>query len=177
MAAEFRFELCRSALLAGGMSEGKFVPMDSATEAARILEMCEGRLLDAMGVLERQFTTLHNRAQVLFSFCGIVITVTGFSGRLIAGTNDAAQAFIVAGLGVVILCALYIYHAVMTLRWVTQRLDTSAGRSLVRVIERRNVKTAAYRRGGYALFVGIILYGIAIAIMLLNPAPLDLPVR
>jgi hypothetical protein len=174
---QFGFGFCPAARFLYCMSTGDYIPMDSETEAARILAMCEGRLLDAMGVLERQFSTLHNRAQVLFSFCGIVITVTGFSGRLIAGTNSAAQAFIVAGLGVVILCALYIYHAVMTLRWVTQRLDTSDQRTLVRVIERRNIKTAAYRRGGYALFIGIILYGIAIAIMLMNPVPIDVPVR
>lgn len=152
-------------------------PMDSQTEAARILDMCDGRLLEAMGVLERQFTTLHNRAQVLFSFCGIVITVTGFSGRLIAGTNTWAQACIVAGLAVVICCALYIYHSVMTLRWATQRLNVSNELTMRSVIERRNLKTTAYKRGGYILFVGLILYSAAIAIMLLNPVPLDLPTR
>lgn len=151
--------------------------MDSETEAARILEMCGGRLIDAMGVLERQFNTLHNRAQVLFSFCGIVITVTGFSGRLIAGTNTLAQVSIVAGLAVVIGCAFYIYHSVMTLRWTTQRLDTTNERTMIRVIRRRNLKTAAYKRGGYILFIGIVLYGAAIAIMLLNPVPLDVPAR
>ena len=151
--------------------------MDSEIEAARILEMCEGRLIDAMGVLERQFTTLHNRAQVLFSFCGLVITVTGFSGRLIAGTNAYAQSLIIAGLAVVIACAFYVYHSVMTLRWTTQRLDTTDERTMQRVIRRRNLKTAAYKRGGYILFAGIILYGAAIAIMLLNPTPLDVPVR
>jgi hypothetical protein len=154
-----------------------YTPMDSKTEATRILDMCEGRLLDAMGVLERQFSTLHNRAQVLFSFCGIIVTVTGFSGRLIAGTNSAAQFFIVAGLVVVICCALYIFHSVMTLRWATQRLDVSNELTLTRVIERRNIKTAAYKRGGYILFIGLICYTIAIAIMLMNPVPLDVPAR
>lgn len=151
--------------------------MDSGTEARRILEMCGNSLGEAMAVLERQFTTLHNRAQVLFSFCGVIVTVTGFSGRLIAGTNRAAQILIVAGLAVVIACAFYVYHKVMTLRWATQRLSSSSEETMIRVIERRNLKTAAYKRGGYLLFVGIILYGAAIAIMLLNPVPLDLPAR
>lgn len=152
-------------------------PMDSETEATRILEMCGGRLMDAMAVLERQFSTLHNRAQVLFSFCGIVVTVTGFSGRLIAGTNTAAQVLIVSGLAAVIGCAFYIYHSVMTLRWATQRLDETNERTMRRVIERRNCKTTAYKRGGYFLFFGIILYALAIAIMLLNPVPLEVPAR
>ena len=159
-------------------SEFKREPyMDSQTEASRILEMCEGNLKQAMEVLERQLNTLHGRAQVLFSFCGIVVTVTGFSGRLIAGTNATAQAFIVAGLAVVIACALYIYHSVMTLRWTTQRLDRSPERTVLKIIERRNVKTTAYRRGGYLLFLGLILYSVAVGIMLMNPVPLDVPVR
>lgn len=155
----------------------KYGPMDSETESQRILDMCEGRLLDAMGVLERQFSTLHNRAQVLFSFCGIIVTVTGFSGRLIAGTNSAAQFFIVTGLAVVICCAFYIFSSVMTLRWATQRLDVSNELTMIRIIERRNIKTAAYKRGGYILFAGLVCYTIAIAIMLLNPVPLNVPVR
>ncbi|MEY3000326.1 MAG: hypothetical protein RL648_540, partial [Verrucomicrobiota bacterium] len=69
------------------MSEIDSICRDSRTEAERILEMCNGSLRDAMAVVERQFSTLHNRAQVLFSFCGVVVTVTGFSGRLIAGTS------------------------------------------------------------------------------------------
>lgn len=150
---------------------------DIRTEAERILEMCGGNLKDAMAVVERQFSTLHNRAQVLFSLCGIVVTVTGFSGRLIAGTNAFAQAFLVSGLAVVVACALYVWHGVMTLRWATQRLAASPQATMVSVLQRRDVKTAAYRRGGYILFAGFILYSVAIAIMLLNPAPLLVPVR
>jgi hypothetical protein len=159
------------------MSEIDSICRDSRTEAERILEMCNGSLRDAMAVVERQFSTLHNRAQVLFSFCGVVVTVTGFSGRLIAGTSLIGQVLVVSGLTVVIGCAFYVFHSVMTLRWATQRLGTSPLESMVRVIQRRNLKTAAYRRGGYALFVGIILYGAAITSMLLHPVSVSLPVR
>lgn len=151
--------------------------IDCRTEAQRILAMSDGRLSEAMAVLERQFATLHNRAQVLFSFSGIVVTVTGFSGRLIAGTNNVAQFFIVCGLAVVIASAFYIYHRVMTLRWTTQQLGESDDDTLLNVIRRRDRKTTAYKLGGYILFAGIILYGIAIAIMLMNPSPLEVPVR
>ena len=159
------------------MSERDSICRDSRTEAERILEMCNGSLRDAMAVVERQFSTLHNRAQVLFSFCGVVVTVTGFSGRLIAGTSLIGQVLVVSGLTVVIGCAFYVFHSVMTLRWATQRLGTSPLETMVRVIQRRNLKTAAYRRGGYALFVGIILYGAAITSMLLHPVSVSLPVR
>lgn len=151
--------------------------MTSEEEASRIMESCEGSFPQAMGVVERQFNTLHSRAQVLFSFCGIVITVTGFSGRLIAATNRPAQVLVVSGLAVVIGCAFYLYHNVMTLRWATQRLEADGRRSLVNMLRWRDHKTTAYRRGGYLLFVGLLFYGAAIAIMLLNPEPMQVPVR
>jgi len=151
--------------------------IDRETETKRILEMCGGQLLEAMGLLERQMNTLHSRAQVLFSFCGIVVTVTGFSGRLIAATSRPAQVCIVAGLTVVIGCAFYLYRSVMTLRWNTQRLDTTPEKTISRILARRDLKTRAYKRGGYFLFLGIILYAVAIGMMLLNPEPMTVPVR
>lgn len=151
--------------------------IDRETEATRILEMCGGQLLEAMALLERQMNTLHNRAQVLFSLCGIVVTVTGFSGRLIAATSRPAQILIVAGLAVVIGCAFYLYRSVMTLRWNTQRLDTTPQKTIDGILARRDVKTRAYKRGGYILFAGVILYALAISMMLLNPEPLTVPAR
>lgn len=151
--------------------------IDRDTEGARILEMCGGHLIEAMAVLERQMNTLHSRAQVLFSFCGIVVTVTGFSGRLIAATSRPAQILIVAGLTVVIGCAFYLYSSVMTLRWNTQRLDVSPDRTINAILARRDLKTRAYKRGGYFLFAGLSLYALAISMMLLNPEPMTVPAR
>lgn len=151
--------------------------MNSEEEAGRILDTCEGSFLQAMSLVERQFNVLHSRAQVLFSFCGIIITVTGFSGRLIAATNRPAQILVVAGLATVIACAFYLFHNVMTLRWTTQRLEPDGRRSLIRMLQWRDHKTAAYRKGGYILFAGLLLYGAAIGIMLLNPEPMQVPVR
>ena len=82
------------------------MPCLSRTEEAdRILALYGDDLPAVMTMLERQFVVLHNRAQVLLTLCGIVISTTGFSGRIIAGTNALAQVLIVGGVALVLLSA------------------------------------------------------------------------
>ncbi len=152
--------------------------LDPAKEAETVFELCSRDVKETLLLLETQLNTIHTRVQVLLSFCGIVITTTGFSGRLIAGTHLAAQLFIVIGLAMMVICAGYVFDRVGSVRWITRDLDLNNPLETVRqIIERRNLKTRAYRRGGYFLFLGLIFYSISIAIMLLNPHVLDVPVR
>lgn len=121
---------------------------------------------------------IYSRAQVLVSLSGVVVTVTGFSGRLIAATNRTGQITLVSGLLLVLLSAAYVYAKVMRVTWITREITRGpAEDALVRIIDLRNEKTVAYARGGYVLFAGLLLYGIAISIMLMNPGPVNLPVR
>jgi hypothetical protein len=59
-------------------------------EAERILALAKGDTLKAYEMVERQLSVLVLRTQVILSLSGIVITVTGFSGRAIAQTSNAA---------------------------------------------------------------------------------------
>jgi hypothetical protein len=139
-------------------------------EAELILRLNDGDLLQALDLLDRQLGTLHTRAQVLMSLAGVVVTVTGFSGRTIAGTSPLGQASIVAGLAVVLTSAVWLYARVMRIRWFTSALDAEPADALEAMIERRNRKTAAYQIGGAILCAGFALYCLAIASMLLSPA-------
>lgn len=151
--------------------------MTPEREAERILKITGGDMLKALNLLTGQLNVLQTRAQVLMSLAGVVITVTGFSGRLIAGHDPLAQICIVSGVFLVLASAIYVYLKVMGLRWVTQGLDESPAAALEQVIERRNVRTRAYRIGGIILCLGFALYCVAVAILLMNPEPVNLPVR
>ena len=108
----------------------------------------------------------------------VAVTTTGFSGRLIAGTNTVAQVSIIAGLAIIMASCLTIFLRVLSVEWVISRhLEEKLQHTLVSVIESRNRKTRAYRLGSAGVFVGLTVYAIAIAIMLLNPEPLAVPVR
>jgi hypothetical protein len=127
------------------------------------------RMEPIMAMLERQFSVLHNRTQVMIGLCGVVITTTGFSGRIIAGTNFAAQLLIVNGISLVLLAAAVVVWSVLHLRWLTQQPGEDIRAWLMTVLSYRDRKTEAYRVGMALLLAGLTLYVAAIAVMLLNP--------
>jgi hypothetical protein len=143
--------------------------MTPKEEAQKIFQLCGKDLLKSLVILENHLNTLHTRAQVLISLAGIVITVTGFSGRIIAGTNLPAQILIISGLAIVLISAVFVTRKVMRVKWVTTDIQDDSIETLVTVINRRNRKTRAFYTGGIILSIGLLLYCAAISIMLLNP--------
>lgn len=143
---------------------------ESAREAALLLEVCGGDIVKALHIVEGQLNVLHLRAQVITSLASVVVTVTGFSGRIIAGANLFGQVTIVAGISVVLASAIWTMAKVMPIKWITKDLlGNSPLEALESIIDRRNRKTRSYQQGGVVLCVGIALYGMAVAQMLLNP--------
>ncbi len=130
-----------------------------------------------MEALERQFLILHNRSQVALGLAGIVITTTGFSGRLIAGTNPVGQTLIVLGVSLTMISALLVVVGVLHLRWLTQQPGDLLRPWLETCLAYRDKKTNFYRAGIILLLVGITLYVAAIAVMLMNPTAAALPMN
>ena len=130
-----------------------------------------------MAVLERQFGVLHNRSQVLLTLCGIVVSTTGFSGRLVAGTNVLSQALIVSGLAFILASAGVVVLGVLHLRWLTMQGGETPAAWLVTSLAYRDRKTKFYRVGIVLLLIGLILYGGSLAVTLLNPEEDALPPR
>jgi cytochrome bd-type quinol oxidase subunit 1 len=151
--------------------------MTAPDEARRILEIHNGDAGSALAVLERQLALLKARADVMMSLAGIIITVTGFSGRLIASTDRLAQVAIITALACVIVSVTWIFASVGRISWITRDLEGDATSALVRIIERRDRQTRAYSVGGVILCLGIALYAVAIGIMLFNPEPVSVPIR
>jgi hypothetical protein len=132
---------------------------------------------EIMSMLERQFAVLHNRAQVLLTLCGIVISTTGFSGRLIAGTNLAAQLLVILGVSLVLASAAVVVWGVQHLSWLTLQKGELIREWLVICLAYRDHKTRCYRLGIALMLFGLAAYVVAISIMLLNPQPILVPVR
>lgn len=143
------------------------LPLDK--EAERILHHFNCHLPTMMAMLERQFAVLHNRAQVLLGFCGIVITTTGFSGRIIAGTNLTAQLAIIMGLLFVLASACTVVWGVLHLRWLTLQPGDTPQEWLITSLKYRDLKTCRYRDAIYLMLAGLTFYVFAISVMLLFP--------
>jgi len=125
--------------------------------------------------VEAQFGVLSNRAQVMLGLCGVVITTTGFSGRLIAGTNLAAQISIISGITLILVAAVLVVVGVMPLRWLTQCRGDDMDAWLAEVLTYRNRKLGHYRIAVVLLLLGMAVYVVAIALMLLFPSADALP--
>ena len=151
--------------------------MNIQQEAKEILALHQGNRLGALALVQEQLNTIYARSQVLVSLASVILTVTGFSGRLIAGTSAWAQGFLIAGLVIVLTSAVFIFLRIMTIRWLTKDLGLPLEKHIVSALTTRDRKTKAVREGGMILFLGLSLYLVAVTIMLLNPMPLSVPVR
>lgn len=145
-------------------------PMPHLQEARRILDMAGGDRFRALNLLESQMNVLHQRGQILMSLAGVVVTVTGFSGRIIAGTSPLGRTALVTGLAVVLLSAVWVFAGVMRVRWISEEwmAHDDPAEALALTIARRERKTRAYSAGGSMLCCGLAIYGLAVAIMLLE---------
>jgi hypothetical protein len=147
------------------------MPIGPGEEAKRILALASGDARAAFDIVERQMAVLVLRTQVLLSLSGIVVTVTGFSGRAIAETSEAARLSIAGGILVVLLAAAVAIAGVLRLTWVTQEIAPEPLETLVRAIRLRDRK-ARFLSAALGLFIlGFGLYCVAIAQLLLAARP------
>jgi hypothetical protein len=146
-------------------------------------EECE-RIIEAHGpadferinaALDRQFRTLHNRAQLLLGVCGVLISASVLvtTGRLIGRKPEfehqhtAGHLLVAAGI-LEIIAAAVVVGGVLNVRWSTRQ----PGRDLpgwVRAnLVYRNRKTRAYQVATLLLLLSMISYQVAIAIAMLQ---------
>lgn len=140
-------------------------------EAQQILTLVRGDALAAYDLVERQLSVLVLRTQVMLSLSGIVVTVTGFSGRAIAETSSLARLSISAGILVVLAAAAVAIVGVLKLRWMTQELSGDAVEMLARSIVARDRKARFLALSLLLFVVGFGLYCFAIAQLLWAARP------
>jgi hypothetical protein len=142
---------------------------DESSEARRILALCGGDALQAFQIVQMQITTLATRTQAILGLSGIVITVTGFSGRSIALISPIARTTIVAGLLIVLAAAAVGVAGVLRLRWTTQEIADSPLATVQRLIVIRDGKERYLSAALMMFVVGFALYCFAVAQLLLAP--------
>ncbi|HEY1088759.1 MAG TPA: hypothetical protein VGE37_13740 [Archangium sp.] len=149
--------------------------MAVADEVKRILSLTKGDPQKAYDLVQSQLSVLVLRTQVMLSLSGIVITVTGFSGRTIAQTSELARVLVAAGILIVLVAAAAAIVGVLRLRWLTQELTDDVEQTLVRMLDIRDAKSK-YLSVALATFVlGFACYCVAIALMLVATPPLGHP--
>lgn len=160
------------------MQHNRYIPRPVNEPSADRTLPDEGRRISALigadhraayDLIERQLAVLVLRTQVLLSLSGIVITVTGFSGRAIAETGNLARFSITAGIVLVLLAALTAIGGVLRLRWLTQELTDDIGQTVARGLALRDRKSRWLNVSMLLFGAGFALYVLAIAQLLMKP--------
>lgn len=146
------------------------VPIRNKTieqEAKEILDYFEGNRLEIHKMLEGQFQVLYQRSQTLISLAGIVITVTGFSGRVIAQTSYLSRVLIVVGLFFVLVAGMLAIWGIIRIRFITQWYESDTYSFIYQLLRNRNRKTQYFIFSMISLIFGFTLYVISISLMLM----------
>lgn len=136
-------------------------------EVKNIIALVKGDASRAWDIVNAQLQVVVLRAQVLLSLSGIVITVTGFSGRTIAQTSTLARSLVGAGIIIVLASACVAIVGVLRLDWLTRALGDELEATLTRMLAIRDKKSKALGAASIIFVLGFACYCLAIAQMLL----------
>jgi len=124
--------------------------------------------------LDKQFRTIHNRAQLLLGVCGVLISASVLvtTGRLIGHPEFSHQHFagillVVAGV-LEIGAAAVVVGGVLNVRWITQQPGEDLRGWVFSNLLYRDRKTLAYRIAIILILLSMMSYQIAVAIALLQ---------
>ena len=125
--------------------------------------------------LDRQFRTIHNRAQLLLGICGVLISASVLvtTGRLIGHHPEfvhqhvAGILLVVAGI-LEIGAAAIVVGGVLNIRWITQQPGEDLHDWVYSNLAYRDQKTLAYRWAIAFVLLSMLSYQTAIAIALLQ---------
>jgi len=121
----------------------------------------------AYEMVERQLSVLVVRTQVILSLSGIVITVTGFSGRAVAQVSWLARSLITAGMFVVLAAAAVGVVGVLRVSWLSHAIADDPLETLERALAIRDQKSRWLTVSLLLWVGGFALYCVAVAQLLL----------
>ena len=136
-------------------------------EAKEIFDFFQGNKIEIQKMLENQFQILYVRSQTLIGLAGIIITVTGFSGRIIAQTSLLSRILIVVGLFFVLLSGMLAIFGIIRIRFISQWYETDTNLFIKNILQNRNRKGRYFIASLISLIIGFTLYVISISMMLI----------
>jgi hypothetical protein len=137
--------------------------MDVLDEARRLRALYSGRDADLVSLLSSQIGTVKTYAQVLVGLCGLVITVTGFSGAHMIRAGSLSAMLLAGGIAFVLVGLTLCIRTITQLRWVTQELRDDLLETATVVLQRRNRQqrmvsvAAVFVVSGLACYLGAVV--------------------
>jgi len=147
-------------------------PLSRDQECERILQVHARDDFERISVVfDRQFRTIHNRAQLLLGICSVLISanVLVSAGRLIGRVSPSRPVvgfpLLVAGV-LAITAAGVICSAVARVRWTTQQSGDDLRSWVLTNLAYRDAKTRAYRLSVWLVMLSMLAYQAAVTMAL-----------
>lgn len=137
-------------------------------ETRRILALYEDAPFEALSImLDRQFSTLHQRAHVLLVICGVLVTGSAFSGLQFRDARALILVLRVLGGALAIAAAAVTLMGVLRIRWMTRYPGETREEWLRHALAYRDHKTAMYRTACWLTLASMLLYEFSVVLILL----------
>ncbi len=127
-------------------------------EAQWLLEQYDHSIKDCLNFLTQQFIIIQNRNQLLLTLSTVTLTITGFSGPLIAKSNLFSKLSLVTGLGLMVLSTVFLLATGMRLKWVSQFEGKTPLEMISKIIEYRDLKSGTYQWQLRGMIAGLCCY-------------------
>lgn len=132
--------------------------------ARRIVRYFDGQAAGLLNYLVNQVATVRQQAQTMLGLCGLIITVTGFSGpRMIESSRLSAWAM-VTGIALTLVGAVLSLHVMIQVRWVSEELAKDTVTMVMRVFARRDRQNRQTIVAGFFVAAGLAAYLLSVAI-------------
>lgn len=138
--------------------------MKPEDEAARLVRLFESSPKDLIVFLSGQLSVLKSQAQVLMGLCGLIITVTGFSGHNMVRGGVLSSGAMIAGIGFVTAAIALTLGALARVKWVSQALGDDLRDTATLVIARRNREQRVLSFASVCVALGLALYLLAVVL-------------
>ncbi len=139
-------------------------PLTAEAEAQHLIRLFERDPAQILSLLGHQLAVLKQHAQMLMGLCGLLITVTGFSGAHMIRSGTLAAGLMVGGIAFVLVAALLCMWVLTQVRWVTKDLGEDLTRTATVVFRRRDRQQALLSWAALFVAAGLSAYLAAVAV-------------
>ena len=142
--------------------------LSAEEEARRLAKLFAGRPAELLSLLSNQLAVLKQHAQMLMGLCGLLITVTGFSGAHMVRSGTWAAGLMVLGITFVLVAAVLCLRALTQVRWVTKALQDDLELTARAIFQGRDRQHALLARAAMFVALGLASYLAAVAVAALR---------
>ena len=141
------------------------LPDRSVEDTARhLVDAFDGQPSGLLAFLVDQVATVRQQAQTMLGLCGLIITVTGFSGPRMIEASSLSAWSMVGGIGLTLIGAVVSLGVMVQIRWVSDQLDSDLVATAARIIRRRDVQHRRITIAGIFVAAGLAAYLLSVAV-------------